>query len=92
MLEANDELIKLADQITGYGEDAGYEFMIGINDFTPSKMDSCILFTVDMETYSIDLTAEELPMIFDSLDSQCREKFGKGCLDLLEEARAEMYE
>ena len=90
MLEANDELIKLADQITGYGEDAGYEFMIGINDFTPSKMDSCILFTVDMETYSIDLTDEELPMIFDSLDSQCREKLGKGCLDLLEEARGEM--
>ena len=89
-LEANDELIKLADQITGYGKDAGYEFMIGINDFTPSKMDSCILFTVDMETYSIDLTDEELPMIFDALDSQCRGKLGKGCLDLLEEARKEM--
>lgn len=42
-LEATDELIKMADQITGYGEDAGYEFVIGINDFTPSKMDSSIL-------------------------------------------------
>ena len=35
MLEANDELIKLADQITGYGKDAGYEFMIGINPGFP---------------------------------------------------------
>ncbi|MBP3199959.1 MAG: hypothetical protein J6N21_23590 [Butyrivibrio sp.] len=43
-----------------------------------------------METYSIDLTDEELPMIFDALDSQCRGKLGKGCLDLLEEARGEM--
>ena len=91
-LEAADEIIKMADQITGYRKDAGYEFVIGINDFTPSKMDTCLMFTVDMETYSIDLKDEELPMIFDSLDSQCREKLGKGCLDLLEEARAKMYE
>ena len=65
---------------------------IGINDFTPSKVDSCIMFFVDMVGYSIDLDDEELPRIFESLDRQCREKLGKGCLDLLEEARAEMYE
>ena len=45
-----------------------------------------------MEAYSIDLDDEDLPMIFDALDSQCRENLGKGCLDLLEEARAEMYD
>ena len=50
------------------------------------------MFFVDMEAYSIDLKEEELPMIFETLDRQCREKLGKGCLDLLEEARAEMYE
>ena len=50
------------------------------------------MFFVDMETYSIDLDDEELPKIFDSLDRQCREKLGRGCLDLLEEARKEMYE
>lgn len=91
-LQNTDELIKMADQITGYGEDAEYDFQIGINDFTPSKVDSCIMFFVDMETYSIDLDDEDLPKIFDSLDRQCREKLRKGCLDLLEEARAEMYE
>ena len=82
----------MAAQITGYGEDAAYEFLIGINDFTPSKVDSCIRFFADMEAYSIDLDDEDLPMIFDTLDSQCRENLGKGCLDLLEEARAEMYD
>ena len=91
-LEGSDELISMADQITGYGTDAGHEFTIGINDFTPSKVDTCLMFTVDMETYSIDLKDEELPMIFDTLDSQCRGKLGKGCLDLLDEAREEMCE
>ena len=81
-LQSTDELISMADMITGYGKDANYEFLISINDFTPSKVDSCIMFFVDMEAYSIDLTDEELPMIFDALDSQCREKLGKGCLDL----------
>ena len=31
-------------------------------------------------------------MIFETLDRQCSEKLGKGCLDLLEEARAELAE
>lgn len=91
-LQNTDELIRIADQITGYGEDSEYEFMLGINDFTPSKVDACIMLFVDMEGYSIDLKDEELPMIFETLDRQCREKPGKGFLDLLEEARKEMYE
>lgn len=91
-LQSTDELISMADMITGYGKDANYEFLISISDFTPSKVDTCIMFFVDMEAYSIDLKDEELPMIFDTLDRQCMGKLGKGCLDLLEEARKEMYD
>ena len=60
-LEGSDELISMADQITGYGKDAGYEFMIGINDFTLSKVDSCIQFFADMEAYSIDRMMKTFP-------------------------------
>lgn len=60
-LAATAELISMADQITGYGKDAGYEFMIGINDFTLSKVDSCIQFFADMEAYSIDRMMKTFP-------------------------------
>lgn len=90
MLEDTEELIEAAANICGYGKDCLYEFMIGINGFTRTGLDNCVQFLVDYEGYSIDLDEALQKEIYDALDKQCREKLGKGCADLLEEARKEM--
>ena len=78
---------------------AWYEFFIGLNDFTESKVDSCICFTVqdvdspdDGESYTIDLGEDEQKFIYKRLDEQCREHLGKSCEELLAEARRRMEE
>lgn len=76
-----------------------YNFYIGINDYTKTKVDSCIFFTVGSEGvaddghgYDIDLTEEEQVEIYKVLDEQCREHIGKSCEDLLAESRKELEE
>lgn len=76
-----------------------YNFYIGINDYTKTKVDSCIFFTVDSNGvaddghgYNIDLTEEEQVEIYKVLDEQCREHIGKSCEDLLAESRKELEE
>ena len=70
-------------------EDEFY-FYIGINGFTKSKLNTCIEFAYGDEQDTIDLTEEEQEVVFAVLDQQCREKLGKSCDELLEEAKAEM--
>ena len=74
-----------------------YDFFVGINDYAENKMDSCITFVVansdsddEGSMYAIDLTSEEQECIYSRLDGQCREYLGKGCLELLAEAKKEM--
>ena len=74
-----------------------YEFTIGINGFTPTHLDSVISFIEvgdnhpDSEVaYTIDLTEEEQKAVYDCLNEQCRKYLGKGCEDLLGEARMRM--
>ena len=44
------------------------------------------------ELYTIDLNKEEEVAMFNRLDEQCRMYLGKGCADLLAEARMRMEE
>ena len=77
--------------------DAWYDFYVGINDWNGTKSDSCITFVVvnsqsqdNEETYAISLDEREQEFVFSRLDEQCRRHLGKGCLDLLAEARNRM--
>ena len=77
--------------------DGWYNFTIYINDFSSTKLDSCIEFVVvnsdsedNEQAYEIELTEAEQSLIYDLLDEQCRAYFGKGCEELLEEARKAM--
>ena len=42
------------------------------------------------ERYTIDLSEEDQQELYAALDRECREKRGKGCEDLLAEARTRM--
>ena len=77
--------------------DGWYNFTVSINDFSSTKLDSCIEFVVvnsdsedNEQAYEIDLTEAEQELIYALLDKQCRAYFGKGCEELLEEARIAM--
>ena len=70
------------------------EFFIGINDFTATKLDNCIEAIVTAadapdaeDRYTIDLSEGDQREVFAVLDKECREKLGKGCEELLTEAR-----
>ena len=88
--------------IDGYGwEDCDrtgwYDIFVGINDLSPTRTDSCIEAMVcnstcpdDGERYSVELTGEEQRAMFERLDEQCRSHLGKGCIELLAEARRRM--
>ena len=87
------------DESTGeMREEAGwYDLQIGINDYTDSKLDTCITFALingttpdTEETYVIDLSPEEQKLIYERLNEECEEHLGKTCEDLLAEARKEM--
>ena len=74
-----------------------YDFHVGLNGFTETHMDTCIDFVVvnadsedNEEMYTIDLSADEQTTIYNRLDEQCRKYLGKGCEELLAEARKEM--
>ena len=73
------------------------ELSIGINGFTSTKLDNCIEAVITAsdapdadERYTIDLSEDAQREVFDALDHECHEKLGKGCEDLLAEAREKM--
>lgn len=79
--------------------DGWYDFYVGINGYAKNRMDSCIEFVVvnsesedNEQRYAIDLTSEEQDVIYMCLDEQCRRNLGKGCEELLAEARKQMEE
>ena len=76
-----------------------YNFYVGINDWSSIKMDCCINFVLtnsespdNEEVYSIGLGELEQEYVFSRLDEQCRRYLGKGCMELLNEARERMDE
>lgn len=79
--------------------DGWYDFYIGLNGYSDTHVDSCIKFVVvnsdsedNEQQYTIDLTTEEQEVIYTCLDAQCRRNLGKGCDELLAEARIQMEE
>mgnify|MGYP001163166385 FL=1 len=81
------------------GNDGWYDFYVGINGYAQNRMDSCVEFVVvnsesddNEQRYTIDLTTEEQDVIYACLDEQCRRYLGKGCVELLAEARKQMEE
>ena len=82
----------------GYAPVDDMEFFIGINDFTATKLDNCIEAIVTAadapdaeDRYTIDLSEGDQREVFAALDKECREKLGKGCEELLAEAREKMH-
>ena len=85
-----------------YGEsdfDGWYEFSVGLNGYTPTHLDNSIDFVVagsdsadNEDIYHMELSLEEQQIIFDLLDCQCKDAFGKGCEELLEDARRELID
>lgn len=74
-----------------------YDFYVGLNGYTETKMDTSIMFVVvnsdspdNEDCYTIDLSEDEQRIIYNLLDSQCRRNYEKSCVDLLEEARQAM--
>ena len=79
--------------------DGWYEFYIGISDRYEGAVDALIETVVcnsssadEGGSYSIDLSIEEQGYIYSRLDEQCRKYLGKGCSELLREAREKMEE
>ena len=79
--------------------DGWYDFYIGISDIDGGKADAGIEAVVvnagswDNEgSYTIDLDGNEQEAVYARLDEQCRQYLGKGCADLLKEARQKMEE
>ena len=79
--------------------DGWYEFYIGISDRYEGAVDTLIEAVVcnsssadEGGSYSIDLSVEEQGYIYARLDEQCRKYLGKGCAELLREAREEQEE
>ena len=79
--------------------DGWYDLYVSISDCGGCCADSCIEVVVvnadspdNEETYHIDLDDQARMWIYASLDEQCRRYLGKGCAELLREARAEMDE
>lgn len=74
-----------------------YYFYVGLNDYTDSKVDTCITVIIansespdNEEIYTIDLSDEEQRALYRRLDEESRILFGQSCEDLLGEARKEM--
>ena len=99
-LETTEDLLTAANRlrvVEGYDPVEEFDFTIGLNDFTATHLDNCVEAVVtdtsapDVdERYTIDLSEEEQRAIFRTLDIECRAKLGRGCEDLLAEARERM--
>ena len=79
--------------------DGFYNFYVGLNGFSDTKVDSCIEFVVvnadsedNVDTYTIELTEEEQIAIYNRLDEECRKHLGQSCEELLAEAQKRMEE
>ena len=88
-------LNETADRLRGK---AGlYEFHIGLNGYTKTGLDTCIVFEVvnfeaedNGQIYSIDLDEEAQAEVRVILDEQVRAYFGLDCAGLLNEAGERM--
>ena len=87
-------LYDCGEEITGW-----YDFRVGINGYTLSGLDTCILFELvngstpdTWESYAIDLSESEHELICLRLNEECAGSFGKTCEELLEESRKEMIQ
>ena len=97
-LRSTEELLDAVNRLRADSDPVDdVEFSVGLNDFTAIKLDNCIEAIITAtdapdveERYSIDLSEDEQREMFASLDRECRDKLGKGCEDLLAEARAQM--
>lgn len=76
-----------------------YDFYYGISDLPEDKANTCIEFIVvnsdspdNEEVYTIDLADVERHAMYKRMDEQCRKYLGKGCDDLLAEARQKLEE
>ena len=74
-----------------------YDFYIGLNGYTETKVDTSIMFVVvnsdspdNEDYYTIDLSEAEQRAIYGILDDQCQRYYEKSCAVLLEEARLAM--
>ena len=79
--------------------DGWYDFYIGLNGYTSTPLDGCIVFTVcnsdssdDGNEYTIHLDDNEQEYILARLDEQCRKHLEKSCEELLAKAEREMNE
>ena len=79
--------------------DAFYDFFIELNDWSQTKVGTCIEAAVcnshstdEGALYTIDLTTEEQIALYNRLDEQCRQYLGKSCAELLSEAKERMEE
>lgn len=89
---SNDEEIE-------YDDEGWYNFYIGLNGWSNSRVDNSIMAVVqspnaddDEHMYYIDLTEAEQMEIFKVIDEQLRELHGTSCLELLKESEKEMIE
>lgn len=75
-------LVSLADAISGR-EDSLYSFYITINDYC--RIDNCIISVVwdTDEEILIELDEEERHNLYERLNELCREKYRKGCEEML---------
>jgi len=93
-----EELLEAVNRLrTGSDPVEDVEFSVGINEFTATKLDNCIEAIITAtdapdieERYTIDLNEDEQRKVFAALDAECHEKLGKGCDELLAEARTQM--
>ena len=76
-----------------------YDFYFGLNGLAGDNGNLCIEFVVvnsdsddNEETYTIDLTYEERAAMYQRMDEQCKKYLGKGCKELLAEAKQQMEE
>ena len=74
--------------------DGWYDFFISLNGFNDTRLDNCIEVVVagsdsvdNEEVYTINLNEAEQKLLYIRFDEQCRKSIGKGCEELLEEAK-----
>lgn len=97
-LQETEELIQLVKETTGiFSEYASFQFYVGLNDYTATKTDNCIEFEEfgndeysDGARDSIFLEEDEQKALYARLDEELKAHLGKGCEDLLAEARMKM--
>lgn len=82
------------DDCNDCDDDGWYDFFISLNGFNDTRLDNCIEVVVagsdstdNEEVYTIDLSEAEQKLLYSRFDKQCRKSIGKGCEELLKEAK-----